>query len=496
MTASTGEDVSRDPAASDGDGLSLVLEALRANVTLEDVEALRTRRPGIGGRAHSLALCHAFAWTRDVGSARPLLATIAADRLLQAGVLLLVADIAEAIGETELLVAHCLRRAVTASLIAARLGHAHVAPFVAVAALSEVGLLIRARSDLAAALRVGGIPAHDRLVFERAQGAVDHVARGVELATILKLPHALKSAIEVHHAPKMPLDALSQVVWTSERVSAIWEGGDVARLHAEACSCLSQVGLSSEAIDVLILQIPSMVEQGGRALNQTTPRQPGLNELLMNDSRRLIELNQSYERAVRQLEALLAQKDELSERLRRANGELARLATTDTLTGLATRRALDEVMGRELEVARSSGGALSLIVLDVDHFKQVNDAYGHATGDAALKTVAELVTTQSAEGTFSARYGGEEFVLVLPGRDISYARTIAEKLRNALSERTTPSPAGPLKVTASFGVAGVLRPASSDTPEGLFARADAALYEAKRTGRNRVCCAPNVSRTS
>ncbi|BDG03667.1 GGDEF domain-containing protein [Anaeromyxobacter oryzae] len=163
---------------------------------------------------------------------------------------------------------------------------------------------------------------------------------------------------------------------------------------------------------------------------------------------------------------------------------LAAVARRDALTGLANRRAFDEALAREVARARRAGTPLAAAILDVDHFKRVNDGHGHATGDRVLAEVAARARAVLRAGDLLARIGGEELAALLPGADLAGAAELAERIRRAVAG--APITAGPaaLQVTASLGCA-VLAPDDADGG-ALLARADARLYEAKRAGRDRV----------
>jgi diguanylate cyclase (GGDEF)-like protein len=165
-------------------------------------------------------------------------------------------------------------------------------------------------------------------------------------------------------------------------------------------------------------------------------------------------------------------------------------AVTDELTGLANNRAFRETIDREASRAERFGHALSLIILDVDNFKSVNDTYGHLQGDEVLRLIGKLLLEEPRAVDEPARYGGEEFVVALPETGKEGAIEIAERIRERLEEEEIPllDGSGVLKVTASFGTATL--PLSAATVRQLFAAADDALYEAKRTGKNRVVTAP------
>ena len=170
----------------------------------------------------------------------------------------------------------------------------------------------------------------------------------------------------------------------------------------------------------------------------------------------------------------------------RLRQELERLATTDPLTGLANRRAFLERAAEEVERASRHDRPMSVVMIDVDHFKAINDRHGHDIGDLVLQRVAEVVgSTLRQSGDLAARFGGEEFVLLLPETPIGGARMLAERIREAFEVTRVDTDDGPVNFTASFGV-DALRPALDTGIDAVIKRADDALYRAKAAGRNRV----------
>ena len=167
-----------------------------------------------------------------------------------------------------------------------------------------------------------------------------------------------------------------------------------------------------------------------------------------------------------------------------AQDALARLAALDGLTGVANRRTFDSTLESEAQRCGDSGAPLSLLLVDIDHFKRFNDRYGHCAGDTCLKLVASAIAASlSRVRDIAARYGGEEFGVILPGVDSPTARGFGERIRAAVEElaiRHAASAVGPV-VTLSVGCA----TGSSHDAQALLARTDAALYRAKREGRNR-----------
>lgn len=184
-----------------------------------------------------------------------------------------------------------------------------------------------------------------------------------------------------------------------------------------------------------------------------------------------------------------------SAQLRRASAELEHLAQTDTLTGLANRRLFHERFGEEFRRAQRYDRDLSLLMLDLDHFKRVNDAHGHQFGDVVLRVFADVMRDNVRESDLVARYGGEEFVVLLAETGQQAALQVAEKLRRATAETRFTDGATVERVTVSIGVAG-LRECGAADEDALVRAADTALYVAKRGGRDRVVGTPAGDATS
>ncbi|MDR1686270.1 MAG: GGDEF domain-containing protein [Desulfovibrio sp.] len=162
-------------------------------------------------------------------------------------------------------------------------------------------------------------------------------------------------------------------------------------------------------------------------------------------------------------------------------------AEYDSLTGIYNRRHFEELLEDEMQRLSRHGRPLSVLMADVDHFKRVNDTWGHKTGDAVLREIAALLTDGIRGTDCCARYGGEEFVILLPYTDAEEAASLAERIRKRTEENFFTAEGGvPLQLTISFGVSGI-GPMDALSREELLSAADGALYAAKRQGRNRTC---------
>ena len=161
---------------------------------------------------------------------------------------------------------------------------------------------------------------------------------------------------------------------------------------------------------------------------------------------------------------------------------MARLASRDVLTGVYNRRSFDERLVEWFQAFRRNGRPYALLLIDIDHFKRINDTHGHPAGDAVLRQLAQLLSDQVRASDFVARYGGEEFVVLLPETGTARAaETVAEKIRAAVADVAFPD-AG--QVTISVGLS--VSEASDADASAVMRRADDALYQAKAAGRNRV----------
>lgn len=258
--------------------------------------------------------------------------------------------------------------------------------------------------------------------------------------------------------------------------------------------------LLSEPIDIILcdLEMPGM--DGYKFLRMVASR-----EELMDIPVIMLTSHEDQESKIRGLEAgasdyvtkpffpaeLLARVKvqlkikSLQDSLKESNQQLKELSQTDALTSLANRRCLMEILAVEYERSQRNITPFSLLMIDLDHFKKINDTYGHQEGDVVLRSLSELMLSHLRQYDTAARFGGEEFSLVLPETDPVEAAGVAERMRKAIAGMSFTGAIAKLKITASIGVATVPKPQIQSVDEMLRA-ADDALYEAKSNGRNRV----------
>ena len=276
-----------------------------------------------------------------------------------------------------------------------------------------------------------------------------------------------------------PEGFLKREVGLDERTWAAW----VLR-SAEEAYLLDDVAEHENRMPVLVLdegsgRAASLLAVPFRARNRT------LGALLLTAPRG------SFDASFRRVLEILANQAAATLSLIKDREQQRELAVRDGLTGLYNRRAFNELLVAAIaNEDRRESGRLGLVILDLDHFKKLNDTYGHPAGDAALRSSAHLLAQHLRKGDQAARFGGEEFVIILPGLDHDRAVQAAERLRVAVQKHRLVFEGARIPLAASFGVA--VWPADGREPEALLAAADRALYAAKEGGRNRVAAASDV----
>ena len=469
--------------------LQIVRESLAADASLPDLAKLAASDPGFALRIIAMVNSASFGSQRHVSDVRQAVSLVGIRGLRSIGMSLALSDMVPTGEDGRILLANSLRRAVASRFLAQRLGQKEVDEYFTTGLFLEVGLLSRAREDLAGAAEVARLPALHRVMHERAAGHTVHPALGASLAASFMLPAHVEAAVLQHHAEALP-DALpSRIAWAAERLAALWEGGDPVLNRKAAIDAIIKLGLTPDDARDATTMLPELLVTAATGFERDVGPQPSVEELLVDVNRSLLEMTQNYDVAVRRLEALLVEKELLSKQLTDLNTQLRTLASTDPLTGLANKRALEEALQRDLSRADRDHTWLTIVMSDIDFFKKVNDSHGHVVGDEVLRQVGRAFAAKLRGGDLAARYGGEEFIVILPGSNPVGGKIAAERLRRAVEELCPVGPNGPFSVTASFGVASVCGPGCASSVQDLIQRADTALYAAKRGGRNRVVAA-------
>jgi diguanylate cyclase (GGDEF)-like protein len=312
---------------------------------------------------------------------------------------------------------------------------------------------------------------------ERDALGVDHAEVAGIIADLWKLPSLLATPMRHHHSPEQVIDPqhrrMAEIVQLGGRCADVYVDREPAMAIRDVRAAMRRQFQRSDAqADVLLAQVGAMTREAAQLFEVNLGSAVDFTAVLKGANEALVELALQTQLTSRQL----AQE----------NQQLRRRASTDALTGLANRAVFDDLLAQRFASAARHGEPLSLVMLDIDNFKCINDQYGHAAGDAVLRHLGQLLKETARQGDLAARYGGEELMLVLPGTPRAVATGIAEALRRAIAERSIPCDGVTLRVTASVGVAALEAGCGLREPGDLLKGADRAVYSAKHAGRNNV----------
>lgn len=296
---------------------------------------------------------------------------------------------------------------------------------------------------------------------------------------VLGAPDELKRTINILIAQKRKFDSATNRDLYTTYVGS--RGADEAVAHKVSQQLHDVLSSAQQFLNSAIAdnrtQMAAISEVAHRSGTDTDPRV--LIETLMN------ELSRAATRATR-LETQFVEKSRELDMIRESLSQSEERAKTDTLTGLPNRRALEEFFRAAQAEAMERGQPLSVLLIDIDHFKKFNDTFGHGVGDQVLRLVASALRERVRDSDLPARYGGEELIAVLPGADLAACTATAERIRGALAEcKITRRSTGEVLpgITVSIGVGQFQL---GESMEDLIDRCDRALYLAKKCGRNRV----------
>ena len=327
---------------------------------------------------------------------------------------------------------------------------------------------------------------------ERKLFGEDHASLGAWMAERWKLPVSLCTAIAGSHAPEsLPegthadIAHLVRLVAVSGEVADVWMEEDAAKaMKALRGTSTHLLQIDDDKLDAALQHVAKRSEEVAAYLDVEIDSPEELASILDQAKETLLILALAANRQASDAKEAIGSLEARAKSLEQE-------AQRDGLTGLFNRAYFDQTFAEKVAQAARDRTPLSLVVFDIDHFKNVNDTYGHQVGDKVLAGVANVLGGRMRPSDFTARYGGEEFVLLLPSTDAPGAAVVAERLRRRVAEAVHEIGTGSvLRVTASAGHA-TLQPGSAATAEMLLASADFALYAAKRGGRNRVVEGPD-----
>ena len=323
------------------------------------------------------------------------------------------------------------------------------------------------------------ITTHSQLATAEQQAlGTDHAEVGGLLAAEWNLPPLLTMPIACHHDPGKTSDPVLKKL--AELVGLAGACADVFVDDAAAAQSLALVQKTFKDLYQINETVCNALMD---EIGNTTREVASLFEIKLGSPAKFEDI---LKKANEALVALTLQTQQQMTTLQEQNSELLNKASTDPLTALANRGRFDEFFEGAFRSAAAAGHPIAIVMLDIDHFKRVNDKYGHQNGDLVLKGIGKLFASAARPTDLAARYGGEEMALVLPGTTRATAATIADAIRRAVSAKPFSCEQAKIKVTASLGVAALEPGVPMREPAHLLRAADLALYNAKSAGRDCV----------
>jgi diguanylate cyclase (GGDEF)-like protein len=270
-------------------------------------------------------------------------------------------------------------------------------------------------------------------------------------------------------------------------MSSVYHGSQCAEKMKDINRTLGKIyGFNEEEINRIIDAVASKSIEILSFFEIDSGNMKPYSQLLMDANEELGKLNVSYEQLIFELKRSNEKAQSMALELQAANERLRELATKDGLTGLFNYRYFQESLDREISRTLRYKSPLALILIDIDHFKKVNDTYGHPVGDIVIKVIGTMMKKAVRESDMVARYGGEEFAAILPETDLKGAAILAERLRRAVEARDITAGDKVIKVTISAGICAYNLSSGDGGKTDLINAADKGLYHAKESGRNKI----------
>ena len=362
------------------------------------------------------------------------------------------------------------------------------------ALLQDIGVLVMFLSDPAAYTRVldekrlSDRPTYQ--VEERVFG-FNHTEVGGHLLQIWGLPETIYTPISCHHSvddePGPWRDTVA-VLQFGDKVSSVYHGMRSNQKSFEIHEDLAKnFNLDDDVAEQLIDAVGEKSAEILSLFSIDSGNLKPFSKIMQEANEELGKLNLSYEQLVLELKQAKQNAEQLAHELKRANEHLQEMAFRDGLTTLYNHRYFQEMLETELDRARRYGHPVSLLMLDLDFFKKINDQYGHPIGDTVLKKVATVIQKLVRRCDIPARYGGEEFAVILPETASNGAKVLAQRLRRGVELENILASKVRVKVTVSVGFATFDPEIHPFSRSDLIDMADRALYMAKKMGRNRIC---------
>lgn len=324
---------------------------------------------------------------------------------------------------------------------------------------------------------------------EKEQFGFDHAETGYHLLKKWHLSDTICGPILYHHSnePQEPYKNSAQILSFADKISSMYHGKQSNKKYIEIREGLKETyQFEDEQIDSIIDTIGEKSRETMDLFSINPDEMKPFSQIMQEANDELGRLNFSYEQIVLELKQAKQNAEQLAHDLKRANDSLRELAFRDELTGLYNHRYFQEVLESEVQRSTRYNHPVSLLLLDIDNFKTINDTYGHVAGDLMLKEISKVMIKLVRHCDIVARYGGEEFTIILPDTSTTGAKVLAQRVRRGIEQHQVKDNSELMSVTVSVGVASTDMDSVEKTRMSLIAQSDQALYRAKRSGKNRV----------
>lgn len=382
--------------------------------------------------------------------------------------------------------------AVSAELIATKLNIKHEETFVT-SLLSDIGVLVMYLIRPDDYMRVIHKKIAERISTCEAEISFfdfDHQDVGSEILKEWGIPESIYMPISYHHnVQNCPTDIkdAADVIMLSDIVSSVYHGNRSTKKFDTLKQLLRiRLDMSERDVGEFVDSVAEKTIEILASFEIDAGDMKPYSQILQEANEELGKLNLSYEQLVMELKQAKEMAEKLAVEALESKEKLRELAVRDGLTNLYNHRYFQELLDRELPRVERYRHHLSLILIDIDHFKKINDTYGHPQGDLILRSIADVFDQTIRKPDTAARYGGEEFVIVLPETDIKGAVILAERLRKKVEEMQFNLDGKTVKVTISLGVTAYVPVEARKTKAEIIDAADKALYNSKNTGRNKL----------
>ena len=474
-----------------------IIEAVKKDeVNIDELARIISSDPALAAKILMVANSSLYATPRKIDSIQRALTILGTNTLKNIALSFVIAKqfrgISEGGFDFELFWKRALTAAVSADILSPVISDNNEDIFVT-ALLQDIGIVVMYLCRTEDYLKVLDEKSASSLAIEDAERMIfgfDHQELGSEVLKHWGIPETIYGPIRYHHCYKeipQNFQITSCLLLLSDRISSVYHGTRSAEKIQDIKKIIcGDYGTKEEDLDFMIDSVASKSVEILSFFEIESGTIKPFSQILQEANEELGKLNLSYEQLTVELKQAKEKAEKFAQQLKKANRQLREMAFRDGLTGLYNHRYFQDLMNHELSRARRYKKPLSLIMLDLDHFKKINDEYGHPVGDIVLKEVSRAIQNTIRDCDIAARYGGEEFVVVLPETELKGAAVVAERLRKTVELLKITANDLCINATISVGLACNLESQGIKEKSEIISEADSALYNSKNTGRNKI----------